>query len=335
MTEAKLKNGIGRAAVTLLTFAVISVFAPQIQRVATAVHDAPQLDRTMTPVPAQDAGWFGVLKRTYHEIVDDRVLAVAAGVTYYALLAVFPTVTLFVSIYGLFADRSMVVSHLQSLQSFLPDGALTIVGDQMARIAGSSDTGLGLAAGVGLVLAVWSSNAGTKAMIEALNIAYDISESRSFLMLNLQSLIFTICAIATLVVLIGAMAVIPLILQWFFIDATIDWLLWAGRWPLVFVILLLTLAVFYRFGADRPAAKWRWITPGSLAASVSLLVFSMLFSWYAANLGSYNETYGSLGAVIAFLTWMWLCTVIVIIGAEFNAEIEQSAKSTPDTIGKT
>ena len=276
------------------------------------------------------AAWFGILKRTYRETRDDRVLAVAAGVTYYGLLAVFPAITVFVSFYGLFADRSTVMSHLQSLRSILPDGALSIASDQMQRIASGNNTGLGLLVVGGFLFSIWSSNAGTKAMIEALNIAHDVNETRTFLKLNTISLIFTLGTIATLIVLIGAVALIPLVLQWFFLDATVDVLLWAGRWPLVFTILLLALALLYRFGPDRPDAQWRWITPGSFAASAGLLAFSMLFSWYAANFGNYNQTYGSLGAVIAALTWMWLCTVIVIIGAELNAEIENAA-----TIGTT
>lgn len=282
---------------------------------------AGQIER---PTGWTSAAWVDTLKHTYREIIDDRVLAVAAGVTYYGLLAIFPAITVFVSFYGLFADRSTVVSHLQSLQDILPGGALAVVSEQMQRIADGDNTGLGLAVIVSSLFSIWSSNAGTKAMMEALNIAHDVKETRSFLILNFTSLIFTLGTIATIVVLIGAVAVIPLLLKWFFLDETVDWLLRAGRWPLVFFILLSALATLYRFGSDRRHAEWRWITPGSLAASAGLLVFSMLFSWYAANLGSYNETYGSLGAVIAFLTWMWLCTVIVIIGAELNAEIENS-----------
>lgn len=269
--------------------------------------------------------WSETLKHTYREIIDDRVLAVAAGVTYYALLAIFPAITVFVSFYGLFADPATVVSQLQSLRSILPEGAVTVVSDQMQRIAGGNNAGLSFLVIFGFLFAIWSANAGTKAMMEALNIAYDLKETRSFLRLNITSMLFTLGTIATAIVLIGAVAVIPLLLQWFFLDTTVDWLLWAGRWPLVLLILLVALAFLYRFGPDRPNASWRWITPGSLVASAGLLVFSMLFSWYAANFGSYNETYGSLGAVIAFLTWMWLCTVIVIIGAEFNAEIENTA----------
>lgn len=325
---------IGVMVLGLFLIAATRVLAQPDQRTMTAIPE-PAPRKPINAVPARPKiGWVGILTRTYHEVVEDRVLAVAAGVTYYALLAVFPAVTLFVSAYGLFADRSTVNAHLESLQSILPDGALTIVGDQMSRIAGGSDSGLGLAAAFGLVLSLWSSNAGTKAMIEALNIAHDVTESRSFVMLNLRSALFTFGAIATVMVLIGAVAVIPLVLQWFFLDALTDWLLWAGRWPLVFSVLFVAVTVFYRFGPDRPAVSWRAILPGSLGATVSLVAFSMLFSWYAANFGSYNETYGSLGAVIAFLTWLWLCTVIVIIGAELNAEIEHSAGDTQRAASK-
>ncbi len=275
-----------------------------------------------------------VLKRTYEEIISDRVLAVAAGVTFYGLLAIFPAVTALVSIYGLFAEPQTVLAHIAALDDFLPQGTVTIIADQMKRIAGGPETGLGLAAMFGFGLALWSANAGTKAMIEALNIAYDVEESRSFIRLTLQSLLVTFGGLATVLVLMGAVALIPVLLQVFLVSAVVDWVLWAGRWPLILGILLMGLAALYRFAPDRPKVKWRWITPGSVVASAGLLIFSMLFSWYAANLGNYNETYGSLGTVVVFLTWLWLSSTIVIAGAELNAEVERAATGTTEVAGE-
>lgn len=272
--------------------------------------------------------WFSVLRATCAEITADRVLAVGAGVTFYALLGIFPALTAFVSFYGLFADRATAAAHVANLAGVLPGDAVAFIGDQMQRIAGGSETGLGIAAAASLALAMWSANAGTKAMIEALNIAYDVEESRSFIVLNAQSLVFTAGVLTTVLILIGAVAVIPAVLQLIVVGSVADWLLWAGRWPFVVSVLLIGLAVLYRYGPDRPAVKWRWITPGSAVATLALLAFSMLFSWYAANFGNYNETYGSLSAVIVFLTWLWVSSVIVICGAELNAEVERAASTT-------
>jgi len=269
-------------------------------------------------------GWWTILKRTFAEVSSDRVLAVAGGVTFYGLLSLFPAITVLVSLYGLISDPASISEHLQMLGTLLPQGALSIIGEQVTRITEGDQSKLSVAAIAGLVVALWSANAAMKAMMDALNIAYGAEEKRGFFKLNLVSLGFTLSAIIALIVLIVAIAAVPLILQLFNIGILADMLLWAGRWPLIFVLMMAGLAVLYRYGPSRPDAPWRWITPGSLFATLGLVVFSMLFSWYAANLANYNETYGSLGAVIGFLTWMWLSAIIVIVGAELNAEIDAS-----------
>jgi membrane protein len=271
-------------------------------------------------------GWWAILKRTFSEVNGDRVLAVAGGVTFYGLLSLFPAITVLVSVYGLFVEPSTISEHLAMLSSVLPEGAMSIISEQVTRIASGDGAKLGLAAGVGVLVALWSANSAMKAMMDALNIAYDAEEKRSFIMLNLISLGFTLASIVGLLVLISAIAVVPAILHTMQLGVVGDFLIDYGRWPLVFALGIVGLAVLYRYGPSRPNVRWRWITPGSLIATIALVVFSMLFSWYAANFGKFNETYGSLGAVIGFLTWMWLSSAIVLIGAELNAEIENQAR---------
>lgn len=275
---------------------------------------------------APPQGWWGILKRTVSEVSSDRVLAVAGGVTFYGLLSLFPAITVLVSLYGLVAAPDSISQHLHMLKSFLPEGAISIIGDQISRITRTDHSNLSIAAIVGVLIALWSANAATKAIMDALNIAYDEEEKRGFITLNLISLGFTLSSIVGLIVMIFVVAAVPAILQMFWLGAFVDFLLWAGRWPVIFALVIVALAVLYRYGASRPDAPWRWITPGSVLAAIGLLIFSMLFSWYAANFANYNETYGSLGAVIGFLTWMWLSTVIVLVGAEFNAVLESAAK---------
>jgi membrane protein len=276
-------------------------------------------------------GWWDILWRVYGEIGDDRILAVAAGVTFYGLLALFPAIGAFVSLYGLVADPGTISEHLSALNGVLPGGALEVIGEQVRRITGGDETALGFAFFSGLAVSLWSANAGMKAVFDALNVAYEEKEKRSFVVLNLYSLAFTLGMVLFLVFAITGVVVVPVVLKFVGLGGLTDWLLWLGRWPALLLVVLGVLMLLYRYGPSRDRPRWRWITPGSLLAAIGWMIFSMLFSWYAASFGSYNETYGSLGAVIGFMTWMWLSVTIVLVGAELNAELEhQTAEDTTD-----
>ncbi len=212
-----------------------------------------------TDIPA--SGWLGIAKRTYAEIGSDRVLAVAAGVTFYALLALFPAITALVSLYGLVADPGTIVEHLAAIERFLPAGAADILRDQITRIAQGGETKLSLAFGISVALALWSANAGVKAIFDALNVAYGETEKRGFIKLNLTSLAFTLAIILFLLLAIGATAIVPILLDWLPLGRAMEWLIAIGRWPLLVVILMLGLAVLYRFGPSRDEAKWAWVSP--------------------------------------------------------------------------
>lgn len=272
-------------------------------------------------------GWKDILKRTYSEISDDRLLAVAAGVTFYALLAVFPTISAFVSLYGLIADRATLAEHISMLQGIVPAGGVEIIGEQLARLTEGEGTALGFAFFFSLALALWSANAGVKALFDALNVIYDETEKRSFFRLNLVSLTFTAGAVILLAMGLAAVAVVPVLISALGLQSVAERLLAILRWPVLFIFVSLALSVLYRYGPSRSAAKWRWLTIGSVIAAALWITASLLFSWYAANFGSYNETYGTLGAAVGFMTWIWLSTAVVLVGAELNAETEhQTAK---------
>lgn len=274
-----------------------------------------------TEIPARS--WWDILKRAFAEISADRVLAVAAGVAFYALLATVPAITAFVSLYGLVADRSTIIEHLAMLDALLPASAVDMLREQAARIVGAGEAKLSLALAFSLALSLWSANAGMKAMFDSLNVAYDEDETRGFFRLNATSLLFTLGALVFAMLAIAAIAVAPAILSFFYLGPWASWIIWLGRWPLIFLALMLGLALLYRFGPSRKKAKWRWVSPGAIAASLAFVAFSVLFSWYAANFGNYDKTYGSLGAVVALLIWMWLSAAIILAGAELNAEAEQ------------
>jgi membrane protein len=256
-------------------------------------------------------------------------MSVAAGVTYYALLAVFPAIAALVSIYGLFADPATVQDHLKTLSGVLPGGAMEIIGEQVKLIASKGGGVLGLSFIIGLAISLWSANAGMKAIFDALNIVYDEEEKRSFLWLNAQSLTFTLAAIAFVLIALIGIIVLPVVLDFVGLRNSVEWLLSLARWPVLLAAVIAGLAMLYRYGPSRDEAEWKWVTPGGIVAALLWLVGSMLFSWYVANFGSYNETYGSLGAVIGFMTWIWLSSIIVLLGAEINAEMEhQTAQDT-------
>jgi membrane protein len=282
-----------------------------------------------TPSEIPAAGWKDILYRLYHEIGDDRVLAVAAGVTFYGLLALVPALAALVSLYGLFADASQIEQHLDVLTGLVPQDVLSIISDQVKRIAGQGGQTLGLTFFASLALSLWSANAGVKATFDALNIVNDEEEKRGFLKLNAQSLTFTLGVLVFLLLAMAAIVVVPVVLGALGLAGSSAWLLSLLRWPLLLLAVLFLLACLYRFGPSRERPQWRWVTWGSAVAGIGWLGGSMLFSYYVSNFGNYNETYGSLGAVIAFMTWLWLSTTLVLIGAEINAEMEhQTARDT-------
>jgi membrane protein len=282
-----------------------------------------------TPAEIPARGWKDILWRTYEEFGQDRLMSVAAGVTYYALLALFPAIGALVSVYGLFADPATIQDHLTALSGVLPGGALDIIREQVVRIASAGEGTLGLSFVIGLAVSLWSANAGMKAIFDALNIVYDEEEKRSFVKLNLESLTFTLAAVGFILVALAGIVVLPIVLDFVGLGSGIEWLLAIARWPVLLVAVVAGLAVLYRYGPSRDKAEWKWVTLGGIVAAVLWLVVSMLFSWYVANFGSYNETYGSLGAVIGFMTWIWISSVVVLLGAEINAEMEhQTAKDT-------
>jgi membrane protein len=283
--------------------------------------------RAENPAAIPPLGWKDILKRTYIEISDDRLLAVAAGVTFYVLLAVFPTISAFVSLYGLVADRATLAEHLGLLGGIMPAGGVEIVGEQLARLTSGEETALGFAFFTSLLVALWSANAGAKALFDALNVIYDETEKRSFFRLNVLSLSFTAGALVLLVLGLVAVAVVPAAIDYLGLRSVTERLVALLRWPGLFLMASFALSLLYRYGPSRSSAQWRWLSVGSVLAAGLWIAASLLFSWYAANFASYNETYGTLGAAIGFMMWIWLSTAIVLVGAELNAETEhQTAK---------
>jgi membrane protein len=281
-------------------------------------------------IPAK--GWKDIAWRVYDGIQNDRVLLVSAGVTFYALLALFPATAAIVSLYGLFSDASSIGEHMRLVSGFLPEGALEVIGDQVKRIASQPQGALGIAFFGTLALSLWGANAGTKSIFDALNIIYKEQETRGFIGLTLTSLFFTLGAILVVVIAMTGIVAAPVALKLLGIppQSVTGWLT-VLRWPLLYLVILFALACLYRYGPSRTKPQWRWVTWGSAVAGAFWIAGSLMLSWYVANFGTYNVTYGSLGAVIGFMIWMWLSTIVLLIGAEINAEMEhQTARDTTE-----
>jgi membrane protein len=274
------------------------------------------------------ASWKTILWRLYERSNDDRLLATAAGVVFYGLLAVFPAVTALVSSYGLFTDPATIGSNLQTLALMLPEGSFQIVQDQIARVLAKGPAALGGTFVFGLALALWSANAGVKAIIDALNVVHEVRETRGFIRLNLLSLALTAGGIAALLLMVSAVVAFPLAFDHIGLGPDSRFILGLARWPLLLAVLLVALSVLYRFGPDRPAARWEWMAAGTLAAALLWIAGSAALSWYLSNFGNYGATYGSLGAAIGLMVWMWMSATIVLFGAELNSEIER--QTAPD-----
>jgi membrane protein len=266
-------------------------------------------------------GWRDIFWRLIKSASDDRILATSGSVAFFALLAAFPAVATVVSLYGIFADAHTIDKHLILLSGFLPTSGIELLGEEMKRIAEQSGNKLGLAFVIASAIALWSANSGMVALFDALNLVYKEREKRSLVRLYCISLLFTLLAVAFIAIAVGAVVVLPIFLNLFGLGTWHERLIAVARWPFLLVGVTAALSLIYRYGPSRRVAKWRWVT-GSLTAAVLWLLMSMLVSWYVTQFDSYNRVYGSLGAVVGFMTWMWFSVVVVLVGAELNAEME-------------
>ena len=286
------------------------------------------------PTEIPKAGWRDILLRVKDEISNDHVSISAAGVAFYGLLAIFPAIAALIGIAGLMFDPAGIEGQLEQAAAVLPENAARILQDQARKVAENSGGTASFAAIGGLALALYSASAGMRTLMESMNIAYDEDEKRGFVALYATSLALTVVLIIGAVVAMGAVLVLPTLFGSLGLGAVFQAVLNYGRWPVLALLMILGLAVIYRYGPSREDARWRWITPGAVIATVLWVIASIAFSIYVRNFGSYNETYGSLGGVIILLMWFWLSAFIVLLGAELNAEMEHQTEHDTTTGGR-
>jgi membrane protein len=287
-----------------------------------------QADRGRTADKPQDIpakGWKDIAVRVKESLRDDQVSLLAAGVAFFTLLALAPALAAVVSLYGLVTSPAEASRQIADFTTALPSDARSLIGDQLKTVAGGGGGGLGLALIISVLLSLWAASGGMKQLIGAVNVAYDETETRKFLRLRGLALLFTIGMIVMFVATLGLLAILPAVVN----SSAGQVVANIVRWPLLAVLMAAALAVLYRYAPDRDEPKLRWVSWGAGIATVLWVIGSVLFAVYVSNFGKYNETYGSLGAVVVLLLWLYLSAFIVLLGAEINAEMElQTAKDT-------
>lgn len=267
-------------------------------------------------------GWKDILSRVWASLSEDRVLLVAAGVTFYLILALFPAIAAFVAVYGLFLDPATVTRHIAALEGVAPPALTELLANQLQTLAAQRSGDLGFGAAIGLLIAFWSANGGVKAIMEGLNVAYDERETRSFLRLNLVAFAFTLGAMLLIVLMVGALAVVPAVLAFLPLGGLGEIVVTLSRWPLLVLAVGLALALLYRWAPAREPPEWRWVTWGSAFATLGWIATSVGFSVYLENFADFTASYGAFAAPIAVLLWLWISMIVILIGAEINGEIE-------------
>lgn len=276
------------------------------------------------------AAWIAVAKRTWAETSSDNIGLIAAGVAFYGFLALVPMLGAVVLLYGLAAEPATVMHDITQLTSVMPADVAHLIGEQLMNVVKTSDGKKGLGLLLALSLALFGARNGAGALITALNIAYEEEESRGIVRVNLLALGMTTAA--ALVAIIALIAIAALGHLEALVPNAPDAVLVLGK---IGVYLAMTLAgaagaaTLYRYGPSRKRARWTWLTPGSIFAALLWLSVTIGFGIYVANFGNYNATYGSLGAVVVTLTWLYLSSYILLFGAELNSELEhQTAEDT-------
>lgn len=274
-----------------------------------------------TEIPVR--GWKQVAKRVWKKLGDDNVGFVASAIAYYAIFAVFPALVAGVSVWGIFADPEVLAQQMVEATRELPGDIAKLLTGQLSSIASTSGGALGLAAIVGVLASLWSASKGMQGLMSGLNLVYGEKERRGFVPRTLTSLGLTACGLLVLLVAFGLLAVLPPVLTALGLGGATETLLNVGRWPILGLAMIGFLSLVYRFAPSRSRARWQWVTSGAILATVVWLLGSAAFTLYVARFGKFNETYGTLGAGVVLLLWLWLTGYALLLGGVLNAELER------------
>jgi membrane protein len=306
----------------------------QRDRLETLAHDPSHAPRDArgrdaaepSAIPAR--GWWDIAKRVWQQMGADNVSNLAAAVAFWGLLSLVPAMTALVSLFGLVADPHTVQQQLAATAGVLPEEATKMISDQLTALT-QNPTKLGVGLVVSVGLALWTARSGTGMMMTALNVAYDEEEKRNFIWFNIHALALTAGMVLFGIAAIAFVAVLPAVLQFLQLPTSWKLVLQVIRWTVLACLVVLAVAILYRYGPSREKPRWQWVSWGAAFAAVFWLLGSAAFSYYVANFGGYDKTYGSLAAVVIVLLWFYLTGYVILVGAEINAEMEhQTARDT-------
>jgi len=301
---------------------------PVIGSAAQAAHllnqdDADALGRYAdSPASIGWPGWKAVLRRTAIEMLTDRVALVAAGCAFYGTLALFPAMSMLISIYGMVFDPVTVLPQLAVVQDFLPPAAFHLISERVTLLVSRPPGSLGWSLFLSTAVTLWSSASGTKSVIAALNLAYEERESRTFVRYQATAFTITLCVIGGTAIGLGLLVGLPPVLTLLGFASHQRAMIRGASFGLLVVTVIVALSLLYRYAPDRRTPKWQWVTPGSLVATLLWIAASALFSWYVATFATYDAMYGPLGTVVGVMMWFYVTAYAVLLGAELNAELE-------------
>ena len=321
--------------------ALAKAIAAEVLRVASTDADTAQLlqdpgaeslgRNANSPSEIAWPGWKAVLRRTFLEMLTDRVGLTAAGCAFYGTLALFPAISMLISIYGLLFNPQTVLTQLDVLKDLLPPAAYQLIAERVQLLVSRPSGALTFRLTFSTLVTLYLSTAGAKSIIGALNLAYEEHEKRSFLRYQLVTFGITLCVIFCTALGIGFLVALPPALDSFGVRFHQRMLISAAGLLLLIGAVLIGLSLLYRFGPCRATARWTWVTPGSMVATMLWVAASALFSFYVAQFASYDATYGPLGTVAAVMMWFYITAYVVLLGAELNAELElQTSRDTTD-----
>lgn len=256
---------------------------------------------------------------------EKRVSILAAGVAFYGMLSIFPALAALIAIYGLLANPANVQEQINRIHTVIPGEAHKLIAAYLTTIASAKSSKLSISLLIGLVIAIWSARAGVVSLMQALNAIYDEKEKRGLIRFQLAAIVMTFAGVIFAIVALILIAAIPAALHLIATNETLKLIGTLIPWPLLILMISVGLAVVYRFAPSRPEAKWRWLTWGSVVATLLWVAASAGFSFYVAKFGHYDKTFGSLGAVVILLTWLYLSAYATLLGASLNVEIDRAS----------
>lgn len=294
--------------------------APQPER-----HEPRLADPGLSDLSRRD--WLAIAKRTVRESLDDGVTDAAAALAYYLFLAIPAVMLLALGIFGLLAGPGAVETLVDKLSAVIPAEATTLVRDSLDRLVASQGGSAALVS-VGAVLALWTSTGAMTALMRALNRVYDRKETRGFVRGRLTALAMVALTLLAFALVLGLLVLGPHLAGWIGeatgLESLVGWVWWSAQWPILLAGLLVTFAGILYLGPNVDHPRWRFLTPGAVLAVVAWLAASGLFAAYTSMLGSYNKAWGTAATVVVTLVWLWLSGLVLLIGAELNAEAERS-----------